>query len=154
MFILAVLVASFEVCLFFLPIFLLVIFIRSFIVFISVHKNYPTQMTFNQFRRIYELNPNKWYINDDYICERKEWVELQSGMQIEKEVIISMKTFFDFLRLILWNTMDNIKNKKKTRCKESLNDLKTLSEMINKDVEENQERVQRKIEKLMGKTKN
>ena len=50
--------------------------------------------------------------------------------------------------------MNNIKNKKETRCKESLNDLKTLSEMINKDVEENQERVQRKIEKLMGKTKN
>ena len=91
MFILAVFVTSFVACLFFLA-----IFIRYFIVFISAHKNYPTQMTFNQFRRIYELNPNKWYINDDYSCERKEWVELQSGMQIEKEVIISMKTFFDF----------------------------------------------------------
>ena len=154
MFILAVLVASLEVCLGFLAIFLLVIFIRSLIAFIRAHKNYPTQMTFNQFRRIYELNPNKWYIYDDYSCERKEWVKLQSGAQIEKKVTISMKTFFDFWRLILWNCMDDIKNEKETRCKESLNNLKTLSEMINKDVEENQKRTQRKIEKLMGKTKN
>lgn len=130
---------------------LLYILIRSFIIFVKTRANYPVRMTFNQFHRIYELNPKKWYVYDDYSCERKEWIRLQNGAQIEKTVTISMKTYFDFLHLVLWNWIDDLKNKKEKNCKRSLRDLKTLSEMINKDVEENQKRTQREIEKLMKK---
>ena len=137
-----------------LILFLLWALINSVIILVKSHKNYPVTMSFNQFRRIYELNPNKWYVySEDGCCERKEWLKLESGKCVEKTVTISMKTLFDLWRLLLWNWMDDIKVEKEINAKKGMNELKALSEMINKDAEEIQRQTQREMKKLMKQMK-
>lgn len=83
-------------------IFLLAVFVFSIIEFYSAHKNSDVRMSFEQFRRIYNLSPNKWFYYNDYTMGRKEYVKENGNGLVSKEVFVSMKTYFDFLCLVVW----------------------------------------------------
>lgn len=53
----------------------LIIFVISIITFCNARKNSDVRMSFDQFRRIYNLSPNKWCCYDDYTIERKEYIK-------------------------------------------------------------------------------
>ena len=132
-------------------IFLLTVFILSIIAFYRTHKDSDVRMSFKQFRRIYNLSPNKWYCYDDYIMRRKEYMKEDGNGVVCKEVSVSMKTYFDFLCLVVWQwKIDRAENKEETFAYE-MQGLKTLSSMINKDAEEIQRKTQKEIEKLAKK---
>ena len=133
-------------------IFLLTVFITSIITFCNARKNSDVRMSFEQFRRIYNLSPNKWYYFDnDYIMRRKEYVKEDGNGTVCKEVSVSMKTYFGFLCLIVWLwKIDRAEEKEETFVYE-MEGLKTLSSMINKDAEEIQKRTQKEMEKLAKK---
>ena len=132
-------------------IFLLTVFILSIIAFYRTHKDSEVRMSFEQFRRIYNLSPNKWYYFDDYIMRRKEYIKEDGNGTVCKEVSVSMKTYFDFLRLVVWQwKIDRAEEKEETFAYE-MQGLKTLSSMINKDAEEIQKRTQKEMEKLAKK---
>ena len=132
--------------------FLLTVFILSIIAFYRAHKDSDVRMSFEQFRRIYNLSPNKWYCFDnDYVMRRKEYVKEKGSGIVCKTVSISMKTYFDFLRLVIWQwKIDRAEEKEETFAYE-MQGLKTLSSMINKDAEEIQKRTQKEMEKLAKK---
>mgnify|MGYP003496108877 CR=1 FL=1 len=129
----------------------LIIFIISIVIFRNARKNSDVRMSFEQFRRIYNLSPNKWYCYDDYIMRRKEYMKEDGNGIVCKEVSVSMKAYFDFLRLVVWQwKIDRAENKEETFAYE-MQGLKTLSSMINKDAEEIQRKTQKEIEKLAKK---
>ena len=130
----------------------LIIFIISIVTFCRARKNSDVRMSFEQFRRIYNLSPNKWYYFDnDYIMRRKEYVKEDGNGTVCKEVSVSMKTYFGFLCLIVWLwKIDRAEEKEETFVYE-MEGLKTLSSMINKDAEEIQKRTQKEMEKLAKK---
>ena len=130
----------------------LIIFIISIVVFYNARKNSDVRMSFDQFRRIYNLSPNKWYhFDDDYIMRRKEYIKEDGNRIVFKKVSVSMKTYFDFLCLVVWQwKIDRAKEKEKTLAYE-MQGLKTLSSMINKDAEKIQKRTQKEMEKLVKK---
>ena len=129
----------------------LIIFIISIVIFRSARKNSDVRMSFKQFRRIYNLSPNKWCCYDDYTIERKEYIKEYGNGRVRKEVSISMKTYFDFLCLVVWQwKIDSAKKKEETFAYEKQG-LKTLSYMINKDAEEIQRKTQTEMEKLAKK---
>lgn len=132
-------------------IFLFTVFILSIIAFYRTHKDSDVRMSFEQFRRIYNLSPNKWYYFDDYVMRRKEYIKENGNGIVCKEVSVSMKTYFDFLRLVIWQwKIDRAEEKEETFAYE-MQGLKTLSSMINKDAEEIQKRTQKEMEKLAKK---
>ncbi len=144
-------VALFGIFLVLAGIFLLIVFIASIITFCNARKNSDVRMSFEQFRRIYNLSPNKWYCYDDYTIERKEYIKEDGNGIVCKEVSVSMKTYFDFLRLVIWQwKIDRAEEKEETFADE-MQGLKTLSSMINKDAEEIQKRTQKEMEKLAKK---
>ena len=130
----------------------LIIFIISIVVFYNARKNSDVRMSFDQFRRIYNLSPNKWYhFDDDYVMRRKEYIKEDGNRIVFKKVSVSMKTYFDFLCLVVWQwKIDRAEEKEKTLAYE-MQGLKTLSSMINKDAEEIQKRTQKEMEKLTKK---
>ena len=130
----------------------LIIFIISIVTFCNARKKSDVRMSFEQFRRIYNLSPNKWYYFDnDYIMRRKEYIKEDGNGIVCKEVSVSMKTYFGFLCLIVWQwKMDRAEEKEETFAYE-MEGLKTLSSMINKDAEEIQKRTQKEMEKLAKK---
>lgn len=130
----------------------LIIFIISIAMFCEARKNTNVRMSFKQFRRIYDLSPNKWYCFDDnYIMTRKEYIKEKDNGVVCKKVSVSMKTYFDFLRLAIWQwKIDRAEEKEETFAYE-MQGLKTLSSMINKDAEEIQKRTQKEMEKLAKK---
>ena len=129
----------------------LIIFIISIVIFRIARKNSDVRMSFKQFRRIYNLSPNKWCCYDDYAIERKEYIK-EDGKWIGcKEVSVSMKTYFDFLCLIVWLWKLDRKEKKEETFANEMQGLKTLSSMINRDAEEIQKRTQKEMEKLAKK---
>ena len=132
--------------------FLLTVFILSIIAFYRAHKDSNVRMSFEQFHRIYNLSPNKWYYFDnDYVMRRKEYIKEDGNGIVCKEVSVSMKTYFDFLRLVIWQwKIDRAEEKEETFAYE-MQGLKTLSSMINKDAEEIQRKTQKEIEKLAKK---
>ena len=132
--------------------FLLTVFILSIIAFYRAHKDSDVRMSFEQFHRIYNLSPNKWYYFDnDYVMRRKEYIKEDGNGIVCKEVSVSMKTYFDFLRLVIWQwKIDRAEEKEETFAYE-MQGLKTLSSMINKDVEEIQRKTQKEMEKLAKK---
>lgn len=132
-------------------IFLLAVFIFSIIKFYSAHKNSDVRMSFEQFRRIYSLSPNKWFYYDDYTMGRKEYVKENGNGLVCKEVFVSMKTYFDFLCLVVWQWKIDRKEQKEENFKDEMKGLKTLSSMINKDAEEIQRKTQKEMEKLAKK---
>ena len=132
-------------------IFLLTVFILSIIAFYRTHKDSDVRMSFEQFRRIYNLSPNKWYCYDDYIMRRKEYMKEDGNGIVCKEVSVSMKTYFDFLCLVFWQWKIDRTEKKEETFTYEMQGLKTLSSMITKDAEEIQKRTQKEIEKLEKK---
>ena len=132
-------------------IFLLTVFILSIIAFYRTHKDSEVRMSFEQFRRIYNLSPNKWYYFDDYIMRRKEYIKEDGNGTVCKEVSVSMKTYFDFLCLVIWQWKIDRAEKKEETFAYEMQGLKTLSSMINKDAEEIQKRTQKEMEKLAKK---
>lgn len=130
----------------------LIIFIISIIVFCNARKNSEVRMSFEQFRRIFNLSPNKWYyFDDDYIMRRKEYIKENGNGLVCKEVSISMRTYFGFLCLIVWLWKIDRKEQKEENFKDEMRGLKTLSSMINKDAEEIQRKTQKEMEKLAKK---
>ena len=129
----------------------LIIFIISLITFCKARKNSDVRMSFEQFRRIYNLSPNKWCCYDDYTIERKEYIKEYGNRRVYKEVSVSMKTYFDFLCLVIWQWKIDRKEKKEETFADEMRGLKTLSSMINKDAEEIQKRTQKEMEKLAKK---
>ena len=132
-------------------IFLFAVFVFSIIEFYTAHKNSDVRMSFEQFRRIYSLSPNKWFYYDDYTMGRKEYVKENGRAADYKEVFVSMKTYFDFLCLVIWQWKIDRKEQKKENFKDEMKGLETLSSMINKDAEEIQKRTQKEMEKLAKK---
>ena len=144
-------VALFGIFLVLVGIFLLIVFITSIITFCNARKNSDVRMSFEQFRRIYNLSPNKWCCYDDYTIERKEYIKEDGNGTVCKKVSVSMKTYFGFLCLIVWQwKIDRAEEKEETFAYE-MEGLKTLSSMINKDAEEIQKRTQKEMEKLAKK---
>lgn len=132
-------------------IFLLAVFIFSIVEFYTAHKNSDVRMSFEQFRRIYSLSPNKWFYYDDCTMGRKEYVKENGRAADYKEVFVSMKTYFDFLCLVVWQWKIDRKEQKEENFKDEMKGLKTLSSMINKDAEEIQRKTQKEMEKLAKK---
>ena len=130
----------------------LIIFIISIVIFCSARKNSDVRMSFEQFHRICDLSPDKWYYFDsDYIMRRKEYIKEDGNGIVCKEVSVSMKTYFDFLCLVFWQWKLDRKEQKEENFKDEIEGLKTISSMINKDVEEIQKRTQKEMEKLAKK---
>lgn len=130
----------------------LIIFIISIVIFCNARKNSDVRMSFKQFRRIYNISPDKWYYFDnDYIMRRKEYIKEDGNGIVCKEVFVSMKTYFGFLCLVIWLWKIDRKEKKEETFKDEMKGLKTLSSMINKDAEEIQKRTQKEMEKLAKK---
>ena len=129
----------------------LIIFIISIVIFRSARKNSDVKMSFKQFRRIYNLSPNKWCCYDDYTIDRREYIKEEGNGIVCKQVSVSMKTYFDFLCLVIWQwKIDRAEEKEETFAYE-MQGLKTLSSMINKDVEEIQRKTHKEMEKLAKK---
>ena len=129
----------------------LIIFIISIVIFCKARKNSDVRMSFEQFRRIYNLSPNKWCCYDDYTIDRKEYIKEEGNGIVCKQVSVSMKTYFDFLCLVVWQwKIDRAEEKEETFAYE-MQGLKTISSMINKDVEEIQRKTQKEMEKLAKK---
>lgn len=131
--------------------FLLTVFIFSIIKFYSAHKNSDVRMSFERFRRIYNLSPNKWFYYNDYTMGRKEYVKENGNGLVCKEIFVSMKTYFDFLCLVVWQWKIDRKEQKEENLKDEMKGLETLSSMINKDAEEIQRKTQKEMEKLAKK---
>ena len=132
-------------------IFLLIVFVVSIVTFCNARKNSDVRMSFEQFRRIYNLSPNKWCCYDDYTIDRKEYIKEDGNGIVCKQVSVSMKTYFDFLCLVIWQwKIDRAEEKEETFAYE-MQGLKTISSMINKDVEEIQRKTQKEMEKLAKK---
>ena len=129
----------------------LIIFIISIVTFHSARKNSDVRMSFEQFRRIYNLSPNKWCCYDDYTIDRKEYIKEEGNGIVCKQVSVSMKTYFDFLCLVIWQWKIDRKEQKETNFKNEMKGLKTLSSMINRDAEEIQRKTQKEMEKLAKK---
>ena len=132
-------------------IFLLAVFIFSIIEFYTAHKNSDVRMSFEQFRRIYNLSPNKWFYYNDCPMGRKEYIKENGNGVVGKEVFVSMKTYFDFLCLVVWQWKIGRKEQKEENFKDEMKGLKTLSSMINRDAEEIQRKTQKEMEKLAKK---
>ena len=137
--------------LFLAGIFLLIVFVVSIVTFCSARKNSDVRMSFEQFRRIYNLSPNKWCCYDDYTIERKEYIKEDGNGIVCKEVWVSMKTYFDFLCLVFWQWKIDRAEKKEETFTYEMQGLKTLSSMITKDAEEIQKRTQKEMDKLAKK---
>ena len=137
--------------LFLAGIFLLIVFVVSIVTFCNARKNSDVRMSFEQFRRIYNLSPNKWCYYNDYTLERKEYIKKEGENILAERICISMKTYFDFLCLIIWLWKIDRKEQKEENFKNEMKGLKTLSSMINKDVEEIQRKTQKEMEKLAKK---
>ena len=129
----------------------LIIFTISIVIFHDAQKNSDVRMSFKQFRRIYNLSPNKWCFYDDYTIERKEYIKEYGNGIVCKEVSVSMKTYFDFLCLVIWLWKIDRKEQKEENFKDEMKGLKTLSSMINRDAEEIQRKTQKEMEKLAKK---
>lgn len=67
-------------------IFLLAVFIFSITEFYTAHKNSDVKMSFEQFRRIYNLSPNKWLYYNDCTMGRKEYIKENGKRKTQKEM--------------------------------------------------------------------
>ena len=106
-------------------IFLLAVFVLSIIEFYSAHKNSDVRMSFEQFSRIYNLSPNKWFYYNDCTMGRKEYVKENGNGLVSKEVFVSMKTYFDFLCLVVWQWKIDRKEQKEENFKDEMKELET-----------------------------
>ena len=112
------------------------------------------RMSFGEFRRIYELAPNKWDRYDDYTYRRKELIPNYKNIGYFGETYIStkiaMKTLFDFWRLLLWLERREIQHEREMRFKKEKASLKSLSIILEKDAEN----IRRKLKEEEQKAEN
>ena len=111
----------------------------SFCNWIDGYKDAGVRMSFGEFRRIYELAPSKWDRYDDYTYRRKELIPNDKDRGHFGETYIStkiaMKTLFDFWRLLLWLERRTRQYEREMRFKKEKASLKSLSIILEKDVE-------------------
>ena len=95
------------------------------------------RMSFGEFRRIYELAPSKWGRYGDYSYRRKEWIsgDREDLAETYISTSIAMKTLFDFWRLLLWLERRTRQYEREMRFKKEKASLKSLSIILEKDVE-------------------
>ena len=74
----------------------------SFLNWRDNYKNAGVRMSFEEFRRIYELAPSRWDRYSDYTYHRKERISDDRGDSYETYIStsIAMETLFDFWRLL------------------------------------------------------
>lgn len=133
--------------------FLFTVFTVSIWCFYTAQRHSNVKMSFEQFRRVYNLSPSKWYCRDEeYIMERVEYVTEENGKGASrKKVSVSMKTYFDFWCLVIWQWKMYRAEKKEETFKDEMKGLKLLSSMLSKDAEEIQKRTQEQMETLSKK---
>lgn len=110
----------------------------SFCNWIDGYESGGVRMSFREFRRIYELAPDKWDECSDYTYRRREWIfnyEKREEAETYISTSIAMKTLFDFWRLLLWQKEITRKSQREKRFKKEKASLKNLSIMIEKDAE-------------------
>ena len=110
------------------------------------YESWSVRMSFGEFRRIYELAPSKWERYSDYTYGREEWIPDYKNRGDFGELYIStkiaMKTLFDFWRLLLWLERRTRQYEREMRFKKEKASLKSLSIILEKDVEN----IRRKLE--------
>lgn len=124
----------------------------SFCNWIDGYKDAGVRMSFGEFRRIYELAPSRWDRYSDYTYHRKERISDDRGDSYETYIStsIAMETLFDFWRLLLWLEMRTRQHEREARFKEEKASLKSLSIMVEKDVEN----IRKKLEEEEQKAEN
>lgn len=124
----------------------------SFLNWRDNYKNAGVRMSFEEFRRIYELAPSKWDRYSNYTYHRKERISDDRGNSYETYIStsIAMETLFDFWRLLLWLETRTRQHERETRFKEEKASLKSLSIMVEKDVEN----IHKKLEEEEHKAEN
>lgn len=126
----------------------------SFWNWIDGYKDAGMRMSFGEFRRIYDLAPNKWKRYDDYTYRREEWISsYDSRKEIKRSYIctsIAMITPFDFWRLLHWEKGYERKCEREERFKMEKVSLKNLTIMIEKDAEN----IRKKLEEEEQKAEN
>ena len=125
----------------------------SFRNWIDGYKDAGVRMSFGEFRRIYELAPSKWDMCSDYTYRRREWIfsyenREEAGTYISTSIV--MKTLFDFWRLLLWQKEITRKSQREKRFKKEKASLKSLSIIIEKDVDN----IRKKLEEEEQKAEN
>lgn len=125
----------------------------SFCNWIDGYKDAGVRMSFGEFRRIYELAPSKRDRYSDYSYRRKERIsgDREDLAETYISTSIAMKTLFDFWRLLLWQKEITRKSQREKRFKKEKASLKSLSIMIEKDVESIRKKLEeeeQKAEKL------
>lgn len=107
----------------------------SFYKWINSYKTAGVKMSFGQFRRIYELAPNEWKQDFDYIYHREVWISTYDirGTYIHTTVV--MRTLFDFWRLLFWQDEIDRKKEREEHLKKEKTSLKNLTIMIENDAE-------------------
>ena len=114
----------------------------SFLNWRDSYKSAGVRMSFEEFRRIYELAPSRWDRYSDYTYHRKERISDDRGDSYETYIStsIAMETLFDFWRLLFWLEMRTRQHEREAR----------LSIMVEKDVEN----IRKKLEEEEHKAEN
>lgn len=109
----------------------------SFLNWRDGYKNASIRMSFEEFRRIYELAPSRWDRYSDYTYHRKERIsnDREDSYETYISTSIAMETLFDFWRLLLWLKKRTRQHEREIRFKEEKACLKNLTIMIEKDAE-------------------
>lgn len=118
----------------------------SFLNWRDGYKNASIRMSFEEFRRIYELAPSKWDRYSDYTYHRKERISDDRGNSYETYIStsIAMETLFDFWSLLIWLKKRAEQQEQEARFKEGKASLKSLSIMVEKDVENIRKKLEEK----------
>lgn len=118
----------------------------SFLNWRDNYKNAGVRMSFGEFQRIYDLAPSRWDRYSNYTYHRKERVSDDRGDSYETYIStsIAMETLFDFWRLLFWLKMRTRQHEREARFKEEKASLKSLSIMVEKDVENIRKKLEEK----------
>lgn len=123
----------------------------SFLNWRDGYKDAGVRMSFEEFRRIYELAPSRWDRYSDYSYRRDEWIPTyDKRKEIRGTFIrtsIAMETLFDFWRLLLWEKMSKRKHEREMYFKKGETSLKNLSIMIEKDAEDIHKKIEEEEQK-------
>lgn len=93
------------------------------------HDEDDVRLSFQDFRRIYSLAPDKWE-EYDYSFLRREW---NGEKKFYIETRISMKSFIDFIKLFFWVEQKEKKKKKEERDRGRYKNLKNLKILVERD---------------------
>lgn len=118
----------------------------SFLSWRDSYKSAGVRMSFKEFRRIYELAPSKWNRYSDYTFRRRERISGDRGNPYETciSTSIAMKTLIDFWSLLIWLEERAKQHEREVRLKKEKASLKSLSIMVEKDVEDIRKKLEEK----------